>query len=519
MKTKTLLTIAVSLAIVFISFVACADDDNLYRPSALHSPIEGYVKDNSGNPLSGIVVSDGFTIVQTDSKGYYSIPERGAYAYWVYYSIPADVKIEIGNNGRPNFYQKIEPNKSKYDFVLTKQSVEKDFRILAIGDPQVRVSNNGLTRFANETAPDIREYVQSKNNDMPTYAVSMGDLVHNEWGLYKDIFDLLTVESLSVPCFSVIGNHDHEFRSGAPLTDQGSQRLYEKEAGPVNYSFDRGNVHCVVIDNIIFEGKNESALSIGLSSNVDSWLKKDLSMVDRSKSVLIFSHAQMSDTNFPELFTLLAEFAEARIISGHEHSVQTKIYEVSGKEIYMNIVGTTNGVDWKGTVCGDGAPMGYGAFEIKNGKVVNNIYKPVKFPETFQMRMYRSADFPTFSHSIQNGSPISYSFYGNKDKSNVSVNVWNKSSKWTFDVYENGQLSSHTLVKNNMYDCWATYWFYMVKGANTYTYNQRRDHMYYYKMDNPNANLKIVAKDEYGNTFEQTEFTLSTPDHYPDIYR
>jgi hypothetical protein len=43
--------------------------------------------------------------------------------------------------------------------------------------------------------------------------------------------------------------------------------------------------------------------------------------------------------------------------------------------------------------------------------------------------------------------------------------------------------------------------------------------MYYYKMDNPDAKLKIVAKDEYGNTFEQTEFTLSTPDHFPDFYR
>lgn len=514
MKANYLLTVLLA-----IFFIACADDDNVYRPSALQLPIEGYIKDNSGTPLSGIAISDGFTIVQTDANGYYSIPKRNPYAYWVYYSIPADVKIEIGSNGLPKFFQKIEPNNSRYDFTLTKQAIENDFRIIAIGDPQVRVANKGLTRFANETAPDIREFIQSKNNDVPTYAVAMGDLVHNEWGLFKDILGLLSFESLSVPCFNVIGNHDHEYRSGAPLTDQGSQRLYEKEAGPVNYSFDRGNVHCLVIDNIIFEGRNETALSIGLSSNVKAWIEKDLSLVDRSKTVLLFSHAQMSSANFPELFALLAEFKEARIVSGHEHSVQNKIFEVDNKEIYMNIVGSANGVDWRGTVCGDGAPMGYGVFDIKNGEVVNHVHKAVRFPETFQMRMYRSADFPTFTHAIQNGSPITFSFYGNNDRSYVSVNVWNKSEKWTFEVYENGQLMNNTLVKNNMYDVWSVYWFYKVNGANTYTYNQRRDHMYYYKMNDPNAALRIVAKDEYGNTFEQTEFTLSTPDHYPDVYR
>ena len=519
MKKNKILILIITLVTVLISFKACADDGNVPNPSTLQSPIEGYVKDNSGKPLSGIAISDGFTIVQTDSKGYYSIPKRNPYAYWVYYSIPADVKIEIGSSGRPDFYQQIEPNKSKYDFILTKQPVENKFRILAIGDPQVRTKNKGLERFSAETAPDIREFVQSKNNDMPTYAVSMGDLVHNEWDLMKDMLSLLTVKSISVPCFSVIGNHDHEYRSGAPLTDQASQRLYEKEAGPVNYSFDRGNVHTVVIDNIIFEGRNETALSIGFSSNVESWLKTDLSLVDRSKTVLVFTHSPMSDTEFPEFFELLAEFAEARIISGHAHSVQNTIYEVSGKEIYMNVVGSTNGVDWRGTISGDGAPMGYGVFEINNGKVDNNFHKPVRFPESFQMRMYRSADFKTFSHSIQGGNPITYKFYGNDDRSYVSVNVWNKSEKWTFEVFENGVKSNHTLVKNNMYDSWATYWFYMVEGANTYTYNQRRDHMYYYKMNNPDANLRIVAKDEYGNTFEQTEFTLSTPDHYPDHYR
>ncbi len=514
MKLNTLLIIAITLTALF---AACHDDNN---PSGLESDsIEGFVKDNSGNPLSGISVSDGFTIVQTDTKGYYSIPKRAPYAYWIYYSIPADVKIDIGDNGRPNFHQKIEPNKSRYDFTLTKQSVENNFRILAIGDPQVSVSNNGLERFAKETVPDIREYVQAKKNDMPTYAVCVGDYVHNEWYLFKDIFALLSVESLSVPCFTVIGNHDHEFNSENTLFDLTSQRLYEKEAGPVNYSFDRGNVHCVVIDNIIFEGTNESAKTHGLSESVNAWLKKDLSLVSRDKSVLIFSHVGMSLAEYPELFSLLSQFAEVRNISGDSHSVINNIYEVSGKEIYVNVVGTTNGVDWKGTICGDGAPMGYASFEVINGKVANHIYKPVKYPETFQMRIYRSADFPTFSHSIQGGSPISFSFYGNNDRSYVSVNVWNKTPKWTFEVYENNQLSSRSLMKYNMYDCWATYWFYKVKGVNTYTYCQRRDHMYYYKMDNPDARLKIVAKDEYGNTFEQTEFTLPTSDHYPDFYR
>ena len=119
----------------------------------------------------------------------------------MYYTIPADAAVQTGPEGMPCFYKALDVNTQEYDFTLKKAEVENRFRILALGDPQVRKANNGLYRFNNETAPDIREYVASKKSDMPTYAVVLGDLVHNEWDLYPEVKKMLSVENLSVPCF------------------------------------------------------------------------------------------------------------------------------------------------------------------------------------------------------------------------------------------------------------------------------------------------------------------------------
>lgn len=519
MNIKLLLSGALLLATTMFTTVACSNDDERIDLSGLQSPVEGYVRDNTGMPMAGIAVSDGYTTVVTDAKGYYKIPSRCVYSYWVYYSIPADVRIEI-EDGRPCFYKKLELDQIRYDFTLTRQPVEERFRILAIGDPQVRASNNGLERFAAETATDIREFVASKQEDMPTYAITMGDHVHNEWTSFKQIFELLRIESLSIPCFSVMGNHDHEFRStSAPINDLRGQRLYEAVAGPVNYSFERGNCHCIVLDDIIHQGQTESSCTEALSETVEKWMQDDLARVDRNKTVLLFAHGMLTEAITPELFALLGEFAESRFIAGHSHSVKNDILTVNGKEIYTHIVGTASGVDWRGTVCGDGAPMGYSVFEIENGHVANHLYKAVRYPADFQIRMYRSIDFPTFSYSVQNAAARSYSFKGNTDRAYVCLNIWNKTPKWNFEIYEDDQLKSRTLTKENLYDCWSTYWFFKVRGCNTHSYDQRCDHMYWYRMDNPDATLRVVARDEYGNTFYQTEFTGSTEEYYPDVYR
>ena len=59
------------------------------------------------------------------------------------------------------------------------------------------------------------------------------------------------------------------------------------------------------------------------------------------------------------------------------------LFRVGDKDIYLHVVGTTNGVDWVGTICGDGAPMGYAVLEMDGTHVNNSYYKPTKLPAEF----------------------------------------------------------------------------------------------------------------------------------------
>jgi hypothetical protein len=516
----SLKTLIPALALALIAVIGCAKEEGpQYVFGTSENPLTGVVTDDRGNPLEGITVTDGFTVTRTDSKGAYSIEARNKEAYYVYYTIPADAVIETDANGRPCFYHKLTANVDNYDFVIKKQAVEQKFRILTLGDPQVRASNSGLVRFAEETVPDVREYVASKGGDMPTYAITMGDLVHNEWHLFPDIFKLLSESSLSVPCFSVIGNHDHEFNGTTAVDDIRGRHKYEAFAGPVNYAFDRGNCHILVLDNINHRGQDEHSYSEELTEQIKEWMTAELSNVSREKTLLVFAHAPFvnSDVN-NAVIDIFAEFADVRIFAGHSHSLyNTEVTATNGKVIPVNVVGTTNGVDWCGTICGDGAPHGYGNFEIEGGTVKNYIYKPVKMDEGFQMRMYKSDEFASFKASTLSGSPT-FTFGVKEPK--VMLNIWNVTDAWTFDIYENDTLveGAELTLEPSAYDVWACFFFYQIKKRSTFSFCQRKDHIFSYTMQNPEASLRVVAHDEYGNTFEQTIFTTSKETDYPSGY-
>ena len=521
---KKILSSLIATALA-VSLSACGKGDD--NGSGLNygnvtAEITGTVKDQNGNPLSGILMSDGFTQVRTGKDGKYRIPSRNRDAFYIYYSIPADAVIDDNKAGRPDFFQRLSLSKTVYDFTIRKQAVENDVRLLFIGDPQVRPSNNGLERFGSETVPDIKKFVESKGGDIPTYAFCMGDMVHNTWDQYPELFALLSKEKLGVPCFSVIGNHDHEFKDiDNPIPDIKGQHKYEAVAGPVNYSLERGGVHIVVMDDIIHQGYSEGSCSVGLTEELQAFLEEDLRTVDRGKTLLLAVHGYLAPTEENDrIWALLKEFKEARIIAGHSHSVRNHIeYTDDGRKIYGNVVGTANGVDWAATVCGDGAPMGYAVMELKGGSVKNHYYKPTCIDPAFQIRLYRTSDFPAFKRVLtgSRGITVNCSFvkYGTDI---IAANIWNYDPLWTLEVYEDGVLKGAPTRNDDMYDVWACKYFYEQKNRSTTSFCQRHMHMFWYKMSSPESHVKFVARDEYGNVYEQSYITGNEEKDWPDNY-
>lgn len=60
----------------------------------------GLVADTEGNPVEGVVVSDGFTCAATDAKGVYQIKRNRASKY-AYLSMPSGYEVPDNKNSAP----------------------------------------------------------------------------------------------------------------------------------------------------------------------------------------------------------------------------------------------------------------------------------------------------------------------------------------------------------------------------------------------------------------------------------
>lgn len=103
--------------------------------------VKGSVKDNTGKPVSGVVVTDGAHFKTTDAQGNYVLNTDPARYPMVYISTPADYELPSKEGVADGFYQYLDAKKSENqcNFVLTKRQKPADeFVYIAISDPQVR---------------------------------------------------------------------------------------------------------------------------------------------------------------------------------------------------------------------------------------------------------------------------------------------------------------------------------------------------------------------------------------------
>lgn len=121
--------------------------------------VKGSVKDNTGKPINGVVVTDGAHFNTTDAEGNYVLNTDPARYPMVYISTPAAYELPSKEGIADGFYQYLDAGKSENqcDFVLTKRQKPVDeFVYIVLSDPQVR-NEKQLDRFRTETVPDTKE--------------------------------------------------------------------------------------------------------------------------------------------------------------------------------------------------------------------------------------------------------------------------------------------------------------------------------------------------------------------------
>lgn len=500
--------------------------------------ISGTLRSTDGKGIAGVTVSDGFTCVTTDAKGRYKMTTSSD-AVHVFYSIPSAYKVNV-KDGHPDFYQRLEAGVKKYDFTLTPNPTEeKQFRLLMVADPQAQCEFH-VKRFERETVPDIRAYVDAQT--LPCYGVTLGDVVYTE-GKHKTnkfmepMRRAMGYDNSHLLFFQTIGNHD--FNEPPVTLDKGTstynlayQRAFEKVFGPVNYSWNRGDVHIVSMKDYIADDnpkKFRYHKEYGNPCFTDEqleWLRQDLAAVPKNKMVILCLHIGLYNRmkkNVDAVRDLIAQFDEAHIMIGHTHFMNHKVNEDG---VFEHVHAAASGAFWWSCLNGDGVPNGYAIYDVDGAHIKNWWYKGTGHDISYQIRMYRGdaefgGEFEKFKYPYTHDT--------------VLANVFMADPAWKVYLYEDGELTGEMeripVTKDSVPEADSSRDWYAVgyhlgvigrsygdvtdcqskwNGGGRKGYLTGCNHMYRLKLKNPNAKqIKVVAKDTNGNVYEQTKFTES----------
>lgn len=186
----------------------------------------------------------------------------------------------------------------------------------------------------------------------------------------------------------MIGNHDHDKAIGM---DTEADHSFRAAFGPTYYSYNIGDCHFVVLDDVLYTGSSNYTAEITEAQM--AWLEQDLKHVPKDKLIIIGVHIATSRRNRPtshianyrELYALLDGY-NVRILSGHSHNNYTTTISETIEE---NTLGAVMGAYWNGEeLCNDGSPRGYAVYEIEGNRIANWYYKGTAYPKEYQMYLY-----------------------------------------------------------------------------------------------------------------------------------
>ncbi|HBL42895.1 calcineurin-like phosphoesterase family protein [Gimesia sp.] len=342
-------------------------------------------RDPGEQGLGCVRVSNGREVVCTDQAGKYELPVNDDTILFVIK--PQGWRTPLSKNLTPEFYYIHKPAgspQSKYpgvkptgplpasvDFPLYPQKEPAQFRAIFFGDPQPR-DQKEIDYIAHDV---IEELVGTD----ASFGVTLGDILFDDLSLFES--QARGIALLGIPWYNVIGNHDINY--DAP-NDKLSDETFERAFGPAYYSFDYGQVHFIVLDDINWivpeENKTKKEMEKkghyegGLGKEQIEFVKNDLQQIPDDQLVVLMMHIPLVGVeDRQDLYRLIEKRPFCMSISGHthhhEHRFITKEDGWRGPKPHHHIINVTvSGSWWSGspdergiphTMMADGAPNGY----------------------------------------------------------------------------------------------------------------------------------------------------------------
>lgn len=384
--------------------------------------IRGVVR-SAGQGLIDVSVSDGRAVVRTATDGTFEIISDSRQPF-VQLTVPGGYELNKNSTGTANFYVPVEADAAgeataTFDLSPVKNR-SNDHAFIVFADTQTQ-NEFEMGLLHQQTVPDAIKTI-TRMGEQQIFGVGCGDIMFDDLSLYPEYER--AVREMGIPFFQVVGNHDLNMDA---TTDEASTATFCERFGPRYYSFDRGFVHYIVLDDVFWHSQ-------GYFGYIDDlqweWLTQDLSYIEPGRPVVVFAHIpgmstrrlrlgeskpdiSHSITNRERLYRILEPY-NAHLISGHTHENE-HVFEGG---IHEHIHGAVCGAWWSGPICYDGTPNGYGVYEI-TGERVRWRYKSTGYDQDYQMRVYPRGADPSAPTEIV-------------------ANIWDADPSWEVRWFEDG---------------------------------------------------------------------------------
>lgn len=497
--------------------------------------------------VAGVAVSDGYEITVTDENGFYWLPSQKTNGQ-VFISLPSGYFVDT-KVGMPAIWQSLkEPADvvEQHDFALTKMPGD-DYVLMLMADVHLANrgsgSNNDMNQFRDKYVPDINNHIaEYKAQGKKVIGIALGDLTWDSYWYDKNykLPDVKKdIERINIPVFCCMGNHDNDIRA---ITDFEASAPWREYIGPNYYSFNLGQVHYVVLDDIIYttDGQEHKTETGGVTPEQMEWLRKDLALItDKSTPIVVCMHIPLNAhpgreesgaiitrhqlQNSYEFVEAFKGFSKVRILSGHTHvnfnvPVNDNIFE-------HNIGGACATWWWTGKyygthICRDGSVGGYGVMEW-NGRDYTRYWKCLGYDKSYQFRTYdrnnvwitKEEYAPDQDHTdtefIKNYNFLAQDYAWQHTNNEVIVNIFSWEDSWKLEILEDGEPLKWGVT--NWFDPLHIISFDMFR-LNKNNENLQgsalktaaTSHLFRCYPKSATSTLKITVTDNYGNVYTET---------------
>ena len=463
--------------------------------------------------MSGVVVSDGEQVTATDSEGRYELKSWKRLGY-VFISVPGG--YEVAADGLiPRFFARLDGSDEEVvDFELSKTDND-DFTLYVMNDIHLTntVAQQDIKQFRESFVPDFTQTLANATGKI--YATVLGDMTTDtRW--YKNNFALPEyLEEMSrvtgmIPIWHVMGNHDNDIRctGASEVWDMLAVETYRRVIGPNYYSFNLGQVHFVVLDDIVYTGAN--AYKTYVEDTQLAWLEKDLAYVDAATPVVVLTHAPLyrcvglsngepvftkSFSNPDQVDWLLEKFAKferVHFLTAHSH--KNSHCRISDRITEHNNV-SVSGPSWQlydfggAPMSADGTPGGYAIYSFR-GKEFSRKYKALG----------REIDECQFI--VYDMNTVPEKFGGKPGANQLMINVYNWDADWKVTVRENGRELPVAMT-------WQNDPLYSLKADGKEDLSSAfvpvpLPHFFLATASAADSTVEVECSDGYGNTWKQT---------------